>query len=161
MVKGLSDSPFFSWAWGVSFWHIGLGKNGENESCGLLMAAGSCHLAVCNYASPEHSHVYQWDVFDSDYDFVLVEYALECGKNVPGWIFVGYIFTAALCCYNHYFSMLLAGIIGLTGLLFIQKNNRNTYLAANMLVLLLFLPHIPVLLHQLDMKGIGGWLAKT
>ena len=136
-----------------------LGKKWASESCGLLMAAA---LATWQYVIMHHLSI---RMYTSGMFLILV--MVLCWTNLlwhtekrPWLNFVGYVLAAALCCYNHYFSMLLAGIIGLTGLFFLQKQTRNAYLAANLLVLLLYLPHIPIFLHQLSMKGIGGWLAK-
>lgn len=75
------------------------------------------------------------------------------------WPLMGYVLTAVLCAYNHYFSMLFAGMVGITGLFYLNSANRKSYLLANALVLLLYLPHVPVFFNQLQTGGIGGWLA--
>lgn len=72
----------------------------------------------------------------------------------------GYIFFSALCCYDHYFALLFAFIVGLTGLFFLNKENLKQYLVAGFVIVLLFLPHLPITLYQLGIGGVGGWLAK-
>jgi len=76
-------------------------------------------------------------------------------KNLAGMV------LAAICCaYNHYFSMLFASIVWLTGLFLIEKKRVGYYLMGGLLILLAYLPHLPVLLHQMKMKGVEDWLAK-
>jgi hypothetical protein len=72
----------------------------------------------------------------------------------------GFIFFAILCCYNHYFSLLFAFITGVTGLFFLTRENRNGYLVAGFIIIILFLPHISITRSQLTIGGVGGWLAK-
>lgn len=57
---------------------------------------------------------------------------------------IGFVIAATLCCYNHYFSTLFAGMVGITGLFFLNKENRLKYLLSCAIVLLLFLPQIPI-----------------
>jgi len=72
----------------------------------------------------------------------------------------GYILFAVLCCYDHYFSLLFAAIVGITGLFFLDKKNWKEYLVANAIVVLLFLPHLSITFNQLNIGGVGGWLSK-
>ncbi len=76
-------------------------------------------------------------------------------KNLAGMV------LAAICCaYNHYFSLLFAGIVWLTGLFLIERKRLKYYLLGAFLILFIYLPHLPVLLHQIKMKGVEEWLAK-
>lgn len=70
---------------------------------------------------------------------------------------IGMVIAAILCSYNHYFSLLFTGIVGLTGLFFLSHKNRKTYLISMGLVLLFFLPHIEIFLYQFSGKGLD-WL---
>lgn len=74
--------------------------------------------------------------------------------------FAGMVLAAICCAYNHYFSMLFTSIVWLTGLFLIEKKRLGYYLMGGLLILLAYLPHLPVLLHQMKMKGIEDWLAK-
>lgn len=74
--------------------------------------------------------------------------------------FAGMVLAAICCAYNHYFSMLFASIVWLTGLFLIEKKRLGYYLMGGLLILLTYLPHLPVLLHQMKMKGVEDWLAK-
>ncbi|MFA7139005.1 MAG: glycosyltransferase family 39 protein [Bacteroidales bacterium] len=72
---------------------------------------------------------------------------------------IAYALTNALCMYNHYFSFLMALIIGCTGLFYLNKNNKTAYLLGAFAAVLLFLPHIPITLNHLSIGGVGEWLA--
>lgn len=69
-----------------------------------------------------------------------------------------FILSSTLCLYNHHFSALMAALIGLTGLFWIPKNKRRQYLMAGGIIFLLYVPHLPIFLHQLSKGGVGGWL---
>lgn len=70
-----------------------------------------------------------------------------------------YSVFAAACMYNHYFSFLLALIVGITGLFYIKRGNMWLYLGAGFLAALLFSPHIYITLNHLSIGGVGLWLA--
>lgn len=73
---------------------------------------------------------------------------------------LAYALTSAACMYNHYFSFLLALIIGLTGLFYLKRDRILHYLAAGTIAALLFIPHIYITLNHLGIGGVGQWLAK-
>jgi hypothetical protein len=72
----------------------------------------------------------------------------------------GYVISAALCAYNHHFSMLFALMVGVTGVFFCPRSQMRQYIAGGLLVILLYLPHLPILLYQIGIGGIEGWLSK-
>jgi hypothetical protein len=72
----------------------------------------------------------------------------------------GFILFAALCSYDHYFSLLFAFIVGVTGLFFLKKENWKQYLVSCAIIILLFIPHVSITIYQLGVGGVGGWLAK-
>ena len=75
---------------------------------------------------------------------------------------IGFVIFASLCTYNHYFSLLFAGLVGATGLFFLTKENGKKYLLMCASVVLLFIPHISILLFHLSIGGGGeeSWLGK-
>lgn len=79
------------------------------------------------------------------------------------WLLLFALF-AALCAYTHYFCLLSAFLLGLMGLLFLDRHHWKPYLLACAGAVLLFLPHLGITSHQLfDLQGIGGeggWLNK-
>lgn len=73
---------------------------------------------------------------------------------------IGFVLSAALCAYNHYFSLLFAAIVGLSGLFFVQRNFLLKYLLCGICIFLLYIPHLPVFYYQLKLGGPGIWLGK-
>jgi hypothetical protein len=71
-----------------------------------------------------------------------------------------FIISATLCAYNHHFSLLFAAIVGISGLLFVRRQYLLKYIISNVIILLLYLPHIKITLYQLNMGGNEGWLGK-
>ncbi len=72
----------------------------------------------------------------------------------------GFILSAALCAYNHHFSMFLAVLVGVSGLFFVKKKEIKAYLFVCLAVIILYLPHIPILLAQIKKGGVESWLHK-
>lgn len=73
---------------------------------------------------------------------------------------LAYALTSAACMYNHYFSFLLALIIGITGLFFLKRDRILHYLAAGIMAAVMFTPHIYITLNHLSLGGVELWLAK-
>lgn len=70
---------------------------------------------------------------------------------------------AALCAYTHQFSMLFAFLLALAGLLLVEKKQVWKYLTGCLLALVLYAPHLPILIQQIQLGGVGGpdgWLGK-
>ncbi len=72
------------------------------------------------------------------------------------WSFT--ILFATLCAYNHHFTLLTVGLIGLIGLFLIDKRYLLKYLAIAPVITLLYLPNVGIFLHQLNRGGVGEWL---
>ena len=76
------------------------------------------------------------------------------------WNLTGYIISGAFCAYNHHFSMLFAAMVGITGLFYCPRAKMRQYILAGLMILVLYLPHLPILIYQLDIGGVEGWLNK-
>ncbi|MBK7174583.1 MAG: glycosyltransferase family 39 protein [Bacteroidales bacterium] len=74
--------------------------------------------------------------------------------------FSGYLLATSLCMYNHYFSFLMAVMVGISGFFFIQRSLLKYYIGTGVLAVLLFLPHLAITLNHLTFKGVGLWLGK-
>ncbi len=72
-----------------------------------------------------------------------------------------YILSATAAAYTHHFALLFVAILGVTGFFFLRKNERRDYFKANLLIFILYIPHLPIFWAQLKIGGIGGagnWL---
>jgi len=75
---------------------------------------------------------------------------------------VFFVLSAALCAYNHHFSLLFAVIISIAGLFYLPKNKIVPYLLFGVGIFLLYIPHLPIFFFQLSIGGLGGvdgWLS--
>lgn len=138
-----------------------IGKKWFNPTVGLVnsafMAALQYYIMYSQLARPYSSGlflslllVWCW----SKYFFNDNKYSLK-------WL-AGFVVAASLCMYNHYFSFLFAVMVGLTGLVFLNRKNALPYLLSGLAILLLYIPHLHILLTQLSRGGVGGdngWLA--
>lgn len=79
------------------------------------------------------------------------------GKNGLGDYFL-LAFSLALCAYAHYFAAFVAAMMAISGTFLIKGRNLRNYLFALVGAFLLFLPYIPIFLHQLSLGGVGQWL---
>lgn len=95
---------------------------------------------------------------------LLLKYWLDIlfEENPPKRKFILFAILAALSALNHHFSLLFAAVCGVYGLFLLSKHNYKKYLLACAASVLLYAPHIPILLHQFNRGGIGastgGWL---
>jgi len=71
-----------------------------------------------------------------------------------------YVLSASIACYTHYFSLLFVAMIGITGLFLVKRKKFWVYLFANLLIFILFIPHLSIFFYQLSKGGIEGWLGK-
>ncbi len=70
----------------------------------------------------------------------------------------GLALSFALAMYNHYYSFLVCGIMGITGLFMLKRHNVIPYLAAGAIAVALFLPHWPITAVHLSRGGLSTWL---
>ena len=76
------------------------------------------------------------------------------------WYFI-FILSGLSCMYIHYFSFMFAGIVGLTGLFYLRKEDYKWYLIAGVSMFLFYIPNINVFIFQFNVGGLGGdggWL---
>ncbi|HEX5001067.1 MAG TPA: glycosyltransferase family 39 protein [Bacteroidia bacterium] len=69
--------------------------------------------------------------------------------------------SVSACMYVHYFSFISAGLLCITGLFFLNKSNWRYYIFSGILIVVLYIPHFQILIHQLAKGGVGGadgWL---
>jgi len=71
-----------------------------------------------------------------------------------------YVLFGAMASYNHYFSLLFAFIVGVSGLFLVKKKDVLLYSLAGIAIFILYIPHLSIFFSQLGYGGIGGWLSK-
>ena len=138
----------------LGYW---LGKRWFSTSCGLSMAVA---LAVWQYPLAHSLSIrpYLPGLVGILGMALCWTSLLQTPKERPWLNRMGYVVLGLMACYSHYFSLLEAALLALTGFLFLQKSNRTPYLMSTAAIGLLYLPHIPIFLSQLEKGGVGGWL---
>lgn len=137
-----------------------VGKKMRNETVGLIAAA---FLASTQYMI---MHGTTARPYASGLFFILLLFNALLNlsdqsqkKYWQNWII--FIVAGTCAAYNHHLSLLSAGIIGIVGFAIIPRERRVHYIIAGAAICILYLPHLPILLHQLGKGGIGGadgWL---
>ncbi|MCC6251136.1 MAG: glycosyltransferase family 39 protein [Bacteroidia bacterium] len=130
-----------------------------NKPAALLVSAT---LAVSQFAIL-YSQIAR--PYSSGLFFVLItwygwnQFVFKEKHETPG-LFASFIFVLGLvlCMYNHYFSFLMAAIMGLTGLFVIPKHVKKIYLICGIVAVVLFLPHLKISISQFSAGGIG-WVS--
>ncbi len=72
---------------------------------------------------------------------------------------IGFIIFSTLSSYNHYFSLLTILLIAVSALFLVKKENLKIYILSGLAIILLFVPHIQISIHQLSLGGLA-WLSK-
>ena len=81
-------------------------------------------------------------------------------KTPTKGVYVGFTLSTWACSLIQYFSIAQAGLMFLTGLLFLPKERRKAYWISGLAAVALFSPTLPVFYQQLFVSGsIGGWLS--
>ena len=136
-----------------------IGKQWFNRKVGLFSAA---FFAVSQFTVfySQLARPYSAGLF-----FVLLmayfwhKIVFEAKKPTIG-VYIGFALSAWACSLMQYFSLAQAGLIFLTGLLFLPKDRRKAYWLSGIGAVALFAPTLPIFYQQLFVSGsIGGWLA--
>ncbi len=73
---------------------------------------------------------------------------------------IGFVFSASACAYNHHFSLLLLGLVGISGLFFLNKINWKSYIFSCLAIFILYTPHLSIFFEQFSNGGVEDWLKK-
>lgn len=137
-----------------------IAKKWTNETVGLVCAALFATTQYCimysQYARPYASGLFLILLLFNALTNLSKDADTHFRRN---WII--FILAGAAAAYNHYFSMLFAGMIGFIGLFIIPRKRLLRYLLAGLIIGILYLPHVPILLHHMSKGGVGGpdgWL---
>ena len=72
----------------------------------------------------------------------------------------GFVVFSALAAYNHYFSLLFVTVLGISGLFLVNRKSLLAYLLSGLAILVLYIPHLPIIFAQAEKGTIGGWLGE-
>lgn len=70
---------------------------------------------------------------------------------------IGFVLAGAAAMYNHYFSFIFAGAVGISGLWWVRKEQLLPYIGAGVAMVLLFLPHWGITAYQLTNADGHTW----
>lgn len=150
--------PFILSGVGGVYFAYKIGKHWSNVTTGLIVAAiiatSQYPLMYSQIARP----------YTTGFFFTLF-FAYHWGeivffKNYARKHLIWFPIAATLCAYNHHFSMLTAGLIGLFGIVYTYKDFLWKYLLLCLAAIILYSPHFGILFAQLKMGGLSGWLGK-
>jgi hypothetical protein len=135
-----------------------IGRLWFSEKAGLLSAAamGSTQMFVfySQIARPYISGVFFVLGFVLIFSRILKSSAK--GRTTD---YLWLILFGALAAYNHHFSFLSVVIIGITGLFILKKPQLKPFIISGTIMVVLYLPHLNITLHQLSFGGLD-WLSK-
>ncbi len=136
-----------------------LGEEWFNPTVGLITAV----FVACLEYTVMYSQIARPYMSGMFFSLLMVygwqRYLFNPGRSPIAWLIV-YVLASAICAYNHYFSLMFAALVGVTGLFFITRKKLILYILAGAGIFALFIPHLPVFFHQFSEKGVEGWLGK-
>ncbi len=71
----------------------------------------------------------------------------------------GFALAAVLSAYTHHFAMLFAALVSISAFALLRPGQAKAYAIACGIAVLLYLPNIPILMHQFSKGGLSDWLA--
>lgn len=86
------------------------------------------------------------------------KYLFKSNKKIDKNL-AGFIISAILCVYNHYFSLLFVLIAGISGLFFVKRSRMLYYIGSGIIIFLVFIPHLKITFSALKIGGLS-WLGK-
>lgn len=142
----------------ASVWLIFIiGKKWFNPTVGLLSSAFIATIQFTVMYSQIERPYASGLFFFLLFIYFWSQVVLEKKDKIFYWI--GFSITAALCAYNHYFTLFSALVAAITGTLFLKNLLLKKYLIFCFIASLLTLPHISIFITQLSHGGLN-WLPK-
>lgn len=135
-----------------------VGRQWMSAQTGLLAAAFVATTQFCITTGSQIARPYASGLFLSLCMVYFWSWIVWEKKNKPLY-FVLYALFGAMCAYNHYFSLMFAGIVWLTGWFFLDAKLRKGYLGAGVGMIALFAPHFSIFQAQLQTGGLS-WLGE-
>ncbi|MCH2022315.1 MAG: glycosyltransferase family 39 protein [Saprospiraceae bacterium] len=139
--------PFFLMSIACMFLVYRIGSIWFSSTVGLFLLAYFCSLQYPIWWSTI-ARQYQSGLFCTlimVYFWTLIFFK----KSENNWCWVGFVLAGAASMYNHYFSLLFAGLLWVSGLVWLRKELVLKYLLAGIIMGILFLPHLGITNYQL------------
>lgn len=133
-----------------------IGKRWFNKRTGLIAAA---LLAFMSYPIL-YSQLARPYAFGLFFGLLAVHYwtRIFIDQSTVKKSFIGFGLALTGCMLTHYYCFLFMGFVVLSGFIFINRNNWKGYVLSLLGTGILYLPHLPILMHQLGRGGLQGWL---
>ncbi|HKL02758.1 MAG TPA: glycosyltransferase family 39 protein [Cryomorphaceae bacterium] len=136
-----------------------IGKKWFNETVGVISAA---YMASIQFAVM-YSQIARPYISGLFFSLLTVYFWSNLVRSPErnfnrNWIL--FVVSAALCAYNHHFSLLFSAIVGLSGIFLIPGKYRLKYSIAGLAVFALYIPHLNIFFFQLGIGGVEAWLDK-
>lgn len=159
-IGGTSESwmrlPFVLFGTASIFFLFLIGKNWFNRKVGLIAASLLAVLYFpimhAEFARPYSPGLLLTLLVGLYVGKVLFE-DKERNKNT---LILGVLFALAM--YTHYFAFLTVGLMGVSGVFFLSKENWKNYVASGLIGIVLFLPHLNVTLYHLAVESTD-WIS--
>ncbi len=151
--------PFMMMGTGSIYLVYLIGKRLKNESVGLISAAV---LSGLQY-TVMYSQIARPYISGMFLTLCMFLYLLKLAQDGDAKFLRNLILFSifgALCAYNHHFSLLQAGLIGLFGFYFLNKKYWLKYSLSALIIFVLYIPHLPIFFYQLGKGGVSEWLNK-
>ena len=132
-----------------------LGEKWFNKTAGLFAAS---LMAVLQYpiTQSQIARMYGFGIL-----FVLLTvwylYRYVSREKVSFGCLLGFVLSASLSSYTHYFSLLFVAIVGVTGLFLLKGKKLRYYILSGIVIFILFVPHLGIFESHLQKGGIS-WL---
>lgn len=144
----------------LSVWYIyRIGKIWFNPTVGLIAAA---YITTIQYtvmysqiARPYSSGM----LFTLAMVFYWTNFIFKPEKNLYRNLIL-YILFSALCAYNHHFTLMIAGMVGVSGIFFINRKYLLKYVLGGLAIFVLYIPHLRIFFYQLHVGGLPGVFGK-
>jgi hypothetical protein len=159
-VTWIIKLPFLLVSLGAIVYAYAFGLRNFSKQAGLLAAAVLSFSLIFVFYAPI-ARMYISGVF---FSLALLFYFFEIFflQNLKTKNFILLAVFALLSALNQHINALFAFTVCVSGLFFLSKNNAKKYLITCAIIILAYLPHLPITLYQLSVPGIGrengGWL---
>lgn len=143
----------------ISTWLIyKIGKRWYNELTGLL-AACTFGFSIFTILFTQLARMYSPGIMFSLLTvYFWTEYLFPHSNRNKNYLWFGWIISMSAALHLHYFSFMFVGLVGLSGLFFVNRNTVFKYTLGGFIALITFLPELPVFFSQMKTGDIGGWL---